>query len=151
MAILKSVAAKPAPAQVAVAETGPNLRAQPPVNPPVSPFAYDASEVQPADLRLLNQQLASIDAKVAAPTHAERVARAVVGAVSTAGSVAFVGYVIWVLRASSLVAGALSGLPMWRFLDPLPVLDRWRKRKTGEPEPAEDSDQSIKKLESMFK
>jgi len=63
-----------------------------------------------------------------------------------------VGYVIWILRSSSLLAGALAGLPMWRYLDPLPVLDHWRKRKKSDEELEKDeqADQATKKLESMF-
>jgi hypothetical protein len=50
----------------------------------------------------------------------------------TAGAAAFsgafsVGYVLWCLRSGSLVASALSSLPLWRSFDPLPVLDFWER------------------------
>jgi len=62
----------------------------------------------------------------------------------------YAGYVVWILRSSSLLAGALAGLPVWRFLDPLPVLDRWRKRRPSKPED-QDVDDNTRKLDAMFK
>jgi hypothetical protein len=42
-----------------------------------------------------------------------------------AGGVALsVGVVVWVLRAGGLVASLMVSLPVWRQLDPMPVLDR---------------------------
>jgi hypothetical protein len=33
------------------------------------------------------------------------------------------GYVIWSLRGASLLASLLTSLPLWRSLDPLPILE----------------------------
>ena len=76
---------------------------------------------------------------------------AAAGLLLVAGT-ALVGYVIWVLRTGALLASALAGLPVWRFLDPLPGLENWRKRRPEEEEAEAqaDTDESIRKLESMF-
>jgi hypothetical protein len=39
------------------------------------------------------------------------------------------GLLIWSLRASSLLLAMVSMLPLWRGLDPLPILDEVNKRK----------------------
>jgi hypothetical protein len=50
-----------------------------------------------------------------------------------------VGYVIWCVRGGSLVATLLTTLPLWRWLDPLPVLDHAdRERKNGEQNDADE-------------
>ncbi len=43
------------------------------------------------------------------------------------------GYVLWLIRGGVLLSTALSSLPAWRFIDPLPVLAYTRRR------PEEDS------------
>ncbi len=48
--------------------------------------------------------------------------RFVIGTATGIGASVFVGYVIWALRGTSLLFGALSAMPMWRCFDPLPVL-----------------------------
>jgi hypothetical protein len=56
-----------------------------------------------------------------------------------------VGYVIWCLRGGSLVAMLLTTLPLWRWLDPLPVLDRHdRDRKDKQ------NDEDEERLQSMM-
>ncbi len=42
------------------------------------------------------------------------------GAVATVGTV---GYILWTLRGGMLMAVALSQLPTWRLIDPLPILE----------------------------
>jgi len=34
-----------------------------------------------------------------------------------------VGYVVWSLRGASLLASLLTSMPLWRSLDPLPILE----------------------------
>jgi hypothetical protein len=34
-----------------------------------------------------------------------------------------VGYVVWSLRGASLIASLLTSMPLWRSLDPLPILE----------------------------
>ena len=45
-----------------------------------------------------------------------------VGAVTSIGAI---GYIFWTLRGGVLVAAALSQLPSWRMIDPLPVLENY--------------------------
>ena len=53
-----------------------------------------------------------------------------------------VGYVVWSLRGASLIASLLTSMPLWRSLDPLPILEnrvqpltrkrrRWFRRRGG--------------------
>jgi len=58
-----------------------------------------------------------------------------------------VGYVIWCLRGGSLVATLLTTLPLWKWLDPLPVLDHYDeegKRRQGQ------ADEDEERLRSMM-
>jgi hypothetical protein len=57
-----------------------------------------------------------------------------------------VGYVIWCLRGGSLVATLLTTLPLWRWLDPLPVLDHEDKKREREKQKDEDEE----RLRSMM-
>jgi hypothetical protein len=45
------------------------------------------------------------------------------GAAALATATLTTGYVIWAIRGGSLLAGMLAALPMWRWVDPLPVLE----------------------------
>ena len=72
------------------------------------------------------------------------------GAACLSGTLS-VGYVIWCLRSGSLVASAVSSLPLWRSFDPLPVLDFWERedhaaknrREADEATPDEDLLQNL--------
>ena len=62
----------------------------------------------------------------------------IIGVAAGLGASVFVGYVVWVFRAASLLLGALSAMPMWRCFDPLPVLigkdkkrDKDKEKKSG--------------------
>ncbi len=48
-----------------------------------------------------------------------------VGAITSAGTL---GYILWSLRGGVLIATALSQLPSWRFIDPLPVLENYKSK-----------------------
>ena len=54
-----------------------------------------------------------------------------------------VGYVAWLVRGGVLLSTALSSLPAWQFVDPLPVLARTRD--------AEDAEASDDSLEAIIK
>ena len=54
-----------------------------------------------------------------------------VGAITAFGTI---GYVLWALRGGALVALALSQLPAWQMIDPLPILDGYEGRKKGPEE-----------------
>jgi len=80
----------------------------------------------------------------------------IIGAATGLAASVLVGYVVWALRAASLLLGALSALPMWRCFDPLPVLlgkdkrrDEDEKKKSGEPEPEVDEEQVRELLDSQ--
>ena len=55
-----------------------------------------------------------------------------------------VGYVIWCLRGGSMVATLLTTLPLWRWLDPLPVLDA--AGGTVSEEEDDEDEKNIRKL-----
>jgi hypothetical protein len=65
----------------------------------------------------------------------------VVASVATFGMGLSVGYVLWLLRGGVLLGSLLSSLPVWRFVDPLPVLGRLKEDK--------DEDEDDESLESM--
>jgi hypothetical protein len=46
-----------------------------------------------------------------------------VGAVTSMGAL---GYVLWTLRGGALIAAALTQLPTWAMIDPLPVLECYK-------------------------
>jgi hypothetical protein len=54
-----------------------------------------------------------------------------------------VGYVIWCIRGGSMVATLLTTLPLWRWLDPLPVLDanEEKRRRRSAKDRANDEDE----------
>ena len=59
-----------------------------------------------------------------------------------AGSLSMtLAYLLWLVRGGALVASALSALPAWRILDPLPILSR--VSDDDEDEADEDDDQAI--------
>ncbi len=58
----------------------------------------------------------------------------IIGTATGIGASVLVGYVIWALRGSSLLFGALSAMPMWRCFDPLPVLTGKNRKQEGEQE-----------------
>ena len=56
-----------------------------------------------------------------------------VGAITSVGTL---GYILWSLRGGALIATALTQLPSWRMIDPLPVLESYNmkteKRETDQ-------------------
>ncbi|MGV3485129.1 MAG: DUF2341 domain-containing protein [Planctomycetaceae bacterium] len=59
-----------------------------------------------------------------------------VGAAATTSVGMTVGYVVWVLRSGLLLSSVMAHLPMWRFMDPLTILD------SSEP-PAEEDRETL--------
>jgi len=113
--------------------------------PPSAPVG-----VRQEDMDLLQKELAQLNDQLTASSQTHRMLQTVIGSTFTVAATVYAGYVVWILRSSSLLAGALAGLPVWRFLDPLPVLDRWRKRRPSKPED-QDVDDNTRKLDAMFK
>ncbi|HTF97735.1 MAG TPA: putative Ig domain-containing protein, partial [Cellvibrio sp.] len=63
------------------------------------------------------------------------------------------GLLIWSLRASSLLLTLMSMLPLWRGLDPLPILDEVNKRKKELEQQRKDrarEDKSSKEVGYLF-
>jgi len=55
-----------------------------------------------------------------------------------------VSYVVWTIRANYLIAALLAGVPLWKQLDPLEVLEQagaGAKKKRGQEADREDEDQ----------
>ena len=57
-----------------------------------------------------------------------------------------VGYVIWCLRGGSLVATLLTTLPLWRWLDPLPVLDHADRARNGRDKQNDKDEERLKTM-----
>jgi hypothetical protein len=66
------------------------------------------------------------------------------------------GYVLWAVRGGSLLASMLATLPVWRWLDPLPILEsredekRKRKRKRGASEKEIEQEKDEERLRSLL-
>jgi hypothetical protein len=63
------------------------------------------------------------------------------------------GLLVWSLRASSLLLTMMSMLPLWRGLDPLPILDEVNKKKKELEQQRKDrerEDKSAKEVGYLF-
>jgi hypothetical protein len=60
------------------------------------------------------------------------------------------GYVVWLLRAGVLSASLLSSAPLWRQIDPLPVLSARAQRRDTDQEEASDDDPRENRLSKLF-
>ncbi|MCG7930577.1 MAG: Ig-like domain-containing protein [Candidatus Thiodiazotropha lotti] len=60
------------------------------------------------------------------------------------------GYVAWLLRAGVLSASLLSFSPLWRQIDPLPVLSANAKRNSERPEHSAEEDPQDKRVAKLF-
>ncbi|MES9849037.1 MAG: hypothetical protein ABW145_11665 [Candidatus Thiodiazotropha sp.] len=60
------------------------------------------------------------------------------------------GYVAWLLRAGVLSASLLSFMPLWRQIDPLPVLSAHAKRRDVDQDHPPDEDPDEKRLAKLF-
>ncbi|MCU7805254.1 MAG: tandem-95 repeat protein, partial [Candidatus Thiodiazotropha sp. (ex Lucinoma borealis)] len=60
------------------------------------------------------------------------------------------GYVAWLLRAGVLSASFLSFTPLWRQIDPLPVLSAHAKRRDDDQDDIPDDDPDEKRLAKLF-
>ncbi len=80
-----------------------------------------------------------------------RIETLTVGTVAGLSSVLSVGYVVWAIRGGSLVASMLSALPVWRFADPLPVLEYSSKASNQKRQDENhDDDEDEQKLGAIF-
>jgi hypothetical protein len=54
-----------------------------------------------------------------------------------------VGYVIWLTRGGLLLASLTSSLPVWRLIDPIPILASLARRSEDDPEDEESLDSLV--------
>jgi hypothetical protein len=110
------------------------------VTPPAAPLNFIATGGQ------LDRDLAGVAAtvqqKVAAEQHFEKIAAETVGVVS--GGLA-VGYVLWLIRGGYLLSSLLTSMPAWRLVDPLPILDYLDDESRADKR-REDEDESLEEL-----
>jgi hypothetical protein len=91
----------------------------PPVPLPGGPDVVAAAEWQWQPESAFAAQLNRLGEQIAEGTEAEAiVARTAVGA-----TMVWVGYVLYSLRGGALLGTLLTSLPLWRWMDPLPILD----------------------------
>jgi hypothetical protein len=57
-----------------------------------------------------------------------------------------VGYVLWTLRGSYLLASLMSSIPAWSLIDPLPILDSLEKDDGRKRKPGADDDLSFEAM-----
>ena len=50
------------------------------------------------------------------------------------------GYILWLIRSGLLLSSVMAAMPAWRWVDPLPVLDRYA---------TDDDDENNESLQSM--
>ena len=60
------------------------------------------------------------------------------------------GYLALGARAATLVASALSSLPVWRSFDPLPILEFWERNNKKKPRPDKDRNEDDASLEETL-
>ena len=93
----------------------------------------------------LLRQLDEVAHEIEAETKKGKVTVGGVAGLST--TLLSVGYVIWCIRGGSLVATLLTTLPLWRWLDPLPVLDHADRERSKR---AKQNDEDEERLRSMM-
>ena len=65
------------------------------------------------------------------------------------------GFLMWLSRGGSLLMSVLGTLPVWRLLDPLPILESWEKkskatkRKQGQDRTPEEPDHQEQQVRSL--
>ncbi len=79
-------------------------------------------------------------------------ARAQRVAVATAGTVVFAAsatYLVWAIQGGGFLAAALSSIPIWRWIDLLPILQHL-PAAGGDPQRGSESDEEESKLRSLL-
>ena len=77
--------------------------------------------------------------------------RVTFGTGAAATGVMAVGYTVWALRGGALLASMLSAMPVWRLLDPLPVLERPGTTTRKSKRPDNDADQAERRVDAILK
>jgi hypothetical protein len=99
--------------------------------PKIQVIASSPQQASTVDIDTLWTQIDAVSKQLDEALSSETMTIGVTTGVSVALST---GYVVWLLRAGSLLASVLSSLPAWRSFDPLPVLDFWEKEKRAKQE-----------------
>ena len=122
------------------------LLARPLVSSLISPGeGYSA-----ADSEEFNAQLRKIRREMDNVIEEEQQHRAMVSGITLSLTT---GILIWSLRASSLLLALMSMLPLWRGIDPLPILEEVKKRKKDIEKQRSDrkaEDQNAKEVGYLF-
>ncbi len=79
----------------------------------------------------------------------------VIGSATGMTALLSAGYVLWAVRGGSLLASMLATLPVWRWLDPLPILesrenDKKKKRKRGANQKDDDQEKDEERLRTLL-
>jgi hypothetical protein len=81
------------------------------------------------------------------PSQEEQQFDIMVNGVRLTGVSLSVGVVTWALRAGGIISSLLASLPAWRYVDPLPILERaersrvvWRDDEDENPETPDGSE-----------
>jgi hypothetical protein len=73
----------------------------------------------------------------------------VVGSATVAAAALSAGYALWTFRGGCLVASFISSVPVWRSVDPLPILDDFGRRVKRDAIDVEcDDDDSLQSMVS---
>ncbi|MBI9019264.1 MAG: tandem-95 repeat protein [Phycisphaerae bacterium] len=73
-----------------------------------------------------------------------------VGTVTTVSGVLSFGYLLWLIKGGSLLASVMSNLPLWQFVDPLPILDSTNSDSHGF-KTSKETEIAEKRIESLLK
>ncbi len=110
---------------------------------PASGFSAEEEEKFNAQLNRFREQMDSV-------LHEEQQQKALLAGITLSITT---GLLIWSLRASSLLLTLMSMLPLWRGIDPLPILDEVNKRKKQLEQERKDKaeeDKTSKEVGYMF-
>jgi hypothetical protein len=116
------------------------------VVPPVQVHA----QLSAAETQALWKQLDNLskDLNSSAKESASTITVGTVAGLST--TLLSVGYVIWAIRGGSLLVTLLTTLPLWRWLDPLPVLESYERRKHPRDESDKENDADEERIRTMI-
>ena len=106
-------------------------------------FSYSDAQEFSAQLRKIHQEM---DNAIAEEQHQKAILSGITLSLTT-------GILIWSLRASSLLLTLMSMLPLWRGIDPLPILEEVEKRKKDIEQQRKDKqaeDKSSKEVGYLF-
>jgi hypothetical protein len=79
----------------------------------------------------------------------------VIGSATGMTALLSAGYVLWAVRGGSLLASMLATLPVWRWIDPLPILEnredeKRRKRKRGANAKDDEQEKDEERMRSLL-